>query len=163
MTFDKLYQLTTESSSNLVTLNQYTKFDEVLPLNTLRVYRSDSTPNKNKYYSGAHAGTKQQALIRADYMVNDEERYEQYYLYELTLSFNNIYPELVSDDGSNHSSNYVDEFKDYDILFYKNTGEGDIRNENLSVIIVNPDIVIDSKVIDKLNSSYLVSIQDELY
>ena len=51
----------------------------------------------------------------------------------------------------------------YDLALYKNTGEGDISQENLSVIIINPSIVISSKVVQTLDPEYLFSIQRELY
>jgi len=113
--------------------------------------------------SGSHAGTKQQALIRADYMINDEGKYDTYYLYELIVSLGNIYPELLPDDGSDHGYDYVKDLGNYDIAFYKNTGEGDARNENLSIIIIDPKIVQSSKIIQTLTGDYLTSIQNELY
>jgi len=47
------------------------KFQDMQNTKTIKVYRSSARPNKNDYVSGSHAGTKQQALIRADYMIND--------------------------------------------------------------------------------------------
>ena len=74
-----------------------------------------------------------------------------------------VYPKLLPDDGSDHGYGFVKDLDQYDLAFYKNTGEGDIRNENLSVIIINPDIVAQSKMIRELDGEYLMGMQDELY
>jgi hypothetical protein len=141
-----------------------TKFQETLNIDTLKVYRSSAKPNKQAYESGSHAGTKQQALIRADYMVNDEEKYQKYFLYELIIDLGRIYPKLLPDDGSDHGYDYtLDLIDKYDTAFYKNTGEGDIRNENLSIIIINPRSIKSDKMVGELTKEYLLSIQEELY
>ena len=147
----------------IIELLPTTAFEDLENCEYLKVYRSSARPNKNDYVSGSHAGTKQQALIRADYMINDEGKYDQYYLYELLVKVGNIYPSLLPDDGSDHGYDYVKDLGQYDLAFYKNTGEGDIRNNNLSIIIINPDIVIKSKMIEKIDGDYLTSIQNELY
>lgn len=152
-----------ESFYDIQELAPNTKLKDIINLSYIKVFRSSARPNKNDYTSGSHAGTWQQAMIRADYMINDEEKYEKYYLYELILRLGNIYPKLLPDDGSDHGYDYVNDLGNYDIAFYKNTGEGDIRNENLSVIIINPNIVAQSKMVEKLDGEYLTSIQNELY
>lgn len=130
----------------------------------IKVYRSSARPNKTTYESGSHVGTLQQALIRADYFLNDEESHDKYYLYELEIRLGRIYPKLESDSGENHgNSYYADLKKDYDTIVYKNTGEGDIKNENLSLIILNPNNIVSSKVIKVLNKEDLLSQQKELY
>lgn len=140
-----------------------TKFEEVLNLENLKVYRSSAKPDKTTYESGSHAGTKQQALIRADYMINDEEKYDEYYLYELLVNLGNVYPKLLPDDGSDHGYGFVKDLKNYDTAFYKNTGEGDIKNENLSIIIINPKSIVSSEMTGVITKEYLTSIQNELY
>lgn len=152
-----------ESFYDIQELTPNTKLKDIINLSYIKVFRSSARPNKNDYTSGSHAGTWQQAMIRADYMINDEEKYEKYYLYELILRLGNIYPKLLPDDGSDHGYDYVNDLGNYDIAFYKNTGEGDIRNENLSVIIINPDIVAQSKMVEEIDGEYLTSIQNELY
>ena len=92
-----------------------------------------------------------------------KEKYDKYYLYELVIRIGNIYPNILPDDGSDHEYDYVEGLGDYDLAFYKNTGEGDIKKENLSVIIIDPDVVVQSKMIQILDGEYLSSIQDELY
>lgn len=120
--------------------------------------------NKTSYDSGVHVGSKQQALIRADYMVNDEGSHMRYYLYELELKLSRIWPMVEKDKGDNHGNDYYNDIaKDFDIVVYKNTGEGNIENNNLSLIILNPDNIIYSKRVKTLNCSYLDSIQNELY
>ena len=148
---------------NILELSPNTKFEDVKKAKSLKVFRSSARPNKNDYVAGSHAGTKQQALIRADYMINDEGKYDIYYLYELIVDLGRIYPTLLQDDGSDHGYDYVKDLGNYDIAFYKNTGEGDIRNENLSIIIINPKIVKSSKIIQQIDGEYLMSIQNELY
>jgi hypothetical protein len=151
------------SGINSLYLGPDTKIEDILRADILKVYRSSLRLNKNDYRPGAHAGTLQQSLIRADYMVNDEERYDKYYLYELSLRVSNIYPKILDDDGSDHSAEYVESLKGYHLAFYKNTGEGDITRENLSVIIIDPKTIISSKIIQKIDKNYLLSIQDHLY
>lgn len=141
-----------------------TTFNDVLNLKHILVYRSSARPDKSGYESGSHAGTKQQALIRADYMLNDDEQYEKYYLYELVVDIGKVYPTLLEDNGQDHGYDYsLDLSSKCDTAFYKNTGEGDIRNENLSIIIVNPKSVISSKMVGELTKEYLLSIQSKLY
>ena len=53
-------------------LTRKTDFETLVTLDKIKVYRSSAKMDKNTYTSGSHFGTKQQALIRADYMVNDE-------------------------------------------------------------------------------------------
>ena len=72
-----------ESFYDIQELSPNSKLKDVVGTHYLKVYRSSARPNKNDYVSGSHAGTKQQALIRADYMINDEGKYDKYYLYEL--------------------------------------------------------------------------------
>lgn len=152
-----------ESFYNLQELTADSKFKDVVNFENLKVFRSSARGDKRDYVSGSHCGTRQQALIRADYMINDEGKYDTYYLYELIIKIGSVYPELLPDDGSDHGYDYVEGLGDYDLAFYKNTGEGDIRKENLSVIIINPEIVTQSKMIQTLNGEYLTSIQNELY
>jgi hypothetical protein len=152
-----------ESFYDIQELKPDSKLEDIIKHPYLKVFRSSARPNKNDYVSGSHAGTKQQALIRADYMINDEGRYDTYYLYELIIRIENVYPELLPDDGTDHGYGFVKDLNNYDVAFYKNTGEGDIRNENLSIIIINPDSVFESKMVEEIDGEYLTAIQDELY
>ena len=152
-----------ESFYNTQELTADSKFKDVVNFENLKVFRSSARGDKRNYVSGSHCGTRQQALIRADYMINDEGKYDTYYLYELIIKIGSVYPELLPDDGSDHGYDYVKDLGEYDVAFYKNTGEGDIRNENLSVIIINPGVVVQSKMIQTLDGDYLSSIQNELY
>ena len=83
-----------ESFYDVQELTPNTKLKDIINLPYLKVYRSSARPNKNDYTSGSHAGTEQQALIRADYMVNDEEKFEKYYLYELIVRIQKVCPQL---------------------------------------------------------------------
>lgn len=152
-----------ETFHNIQELAPNTSFKDAASLEYLKVFRSSARPAKADYTSGSHCGTRQQALIRADYMINDEGKYDKYYLYELIINLGKVYPELLPDDGSDHGYDYVKDLNNYDVAFYKNTGEGDIRNENLSAIIINPAIVVKSNMIQTLDGEYLSSIQNELY
>jgi hypothetical protein len=160
---NKIVKTFLESFYNTQELLPDTSFEDVQNMDSLKVYRSSARSFENDYTSGSHAGTKQQALIRADYMVNDEEKYEQYYLYELIVQLGNVYPSLLTDDGSDHGYDYVSDMKNYDTAFYKNTGEGNIRNENLSIIIINPAMVIKSQMVSVLTKDELLAMQNELY
>jgi hypothetical protein len=145
-------------------LTSKTDFETVLTLSKIKVYRSSANMNKQSYRVGSHVGTKQQALIRADYMVNDEGTYYRYYLYELNIDLGKIWPMLEPDDGINHDDGYFSEIAEkFDTVIYKNTGEGDIKNNNLSIVILNPKNITSSKMVKQLNCNYLSSIQDELY
>lgn len=152
-----------ESFYNIQELTADTKFTDIQEVEYLKVFRSSARGEKREYTKGSHCGTRQQALIRADYMINDEGKYDKYYLYELVIKVGNIYPNILPDDGSDHGYDYVKGLGNYDLAFYKNTGEGDIRKENLSVIIINPNIVEKSTMVQILDNAYLSSIQDELY
>lgn len=152
-----------ETFHNIQQLAPNTSFSDIKGVEFIKVFRSSARPAKADYTSGSHCGTRQQALIRADYMINDEGKYDTYYLYELIIRTGDVYPKLLPDDGSDHGYDYVEGLGDYDVAFYKNTGEGDIRNENLSVIIINPGVVVQSKIIQTLDGEYLSSIQNELY
>lgn len=152
-----------ESFYDIQELSPNTTLQDIMNTHYLKVYRSSARPEKNDYQSGSHAGTWQQAMIRADYMINDEGKFDKYYLYELIIRIENVYPELLPDDGTDHGYDYSKKLGNYDIAFYKNTGEGDIRNENLSVIINNPDSVVESKMVQEIDGDYLTSIQNKLY
>lgn len=151
-------------SLSLPELLPSTTFQSLKVQEKIKAYRSSARPSKTSYESGSHAGTLQQALIRADYFLNDEESHDKYYLYELEIKLGRIYPKLESDSGENHGNSYYQNLaKDYDTIIYKNTGEGDIQNENLSLIILNPNNIISSKLIKTLTREYLLSLQKELY
>ena len=152
-----------ESFYDIQELTPTTKLKDISDMEYIKVFRSSARPSKNDYQSGSHCGTEQQALIRADFMINDEGKYEKYYLYELVLRMGSVYPSLLPDNGFDHGYGFVKGLDQYDLAFYKNTGEGDIRNENLSVIIINPNIVAQSKMIQELDGEYLLGMQEELY
>lgn len=158
------YCQTLLESLQVATLTPDTDFPTLQTQETIKVYRSSSRPDKTTYESGSHVGTLQQALIRADYFLNDEESHDKYYLYELEIRLGRIYPKLESDSGENHGNSYYQNLaKDYDTVVYKNTGEGDIKRENLSLIVLNPNNVISSKPIKTLTKEHLLSLQKELY
>jgi hypothetical protein len=141
-----------------------TSFESIKKLDKIKVYRSSARMNKTNYDSGVHVGSKQQALIRADYMVNDEGSHNRYYLYELEIKLSRIWPMVEEDNGDDHGNDYYSDIaKDFDIVVYKNTGEGSIKNHNLSIVILNPDNILSSKRVKTLTGAYLDSIQDELY
>ncbi len=153
-----------EAFMNILELTPDVTFEEAQKASSLKVYRSSARPNKQDYTAGSHAGTKQQALIRADYMLNDEQKYDEYYLYELVVTLDRVYPELVEDTGTDHGYDFTSDIaSNYDIAFYKNTGEGDVRRENLSIIVINPKSIQSSKMVETLSKDYLLSIQNELY
>ena len=152
-----------ESFYDIQELSPTTKLKDITGMEYIKVFRSSARPSKNDYQTGSHCGTLQQALIRADYMINDEGKYKKYYLYELVLRMGSVFPKLLPDDGSDHGYGFVKGLDQYDLAFYKNTGEGDIRNENLSVIIINPEIVVQTKMGRELDGEYLAGMQDELY
>jgi hypothetical protein len=145
-------------------LSENSKFDELKNKNIIKVYRSSAERDKFKYNTGIHAGSKKQALIRADLKVNDDEECDKSYLYEIIYKLGKVYPSLIDDDGSNHDidfSTYIE--MGYDSLIYKNTGEGNIKDENLSIIILNLENILSNQMIQELDSEYLLSIRDKLY
>lgn len=161
--YQKYYQSLMESLS-IPELLPNTKFSDLKKQEKIKVYRSSARPNKTTYESGSHVGTLQQALIRADYFLNDEESHDQYYLYELEIRLGRVYPQLELDSGENHgNSYYADLSKEYDTIIYKNSGEGDIQNENLSLIILNPRNITSSKLMKVLTKEQLLSLQKTLY
>jgi hypothetical protein len=161
--FDTYYNLVIES----LTMNELlhtTDFESIKKLDTIKVYRSSARPSKTSYESGVHAGSKKQALIRADYMVNDEGKYMRYYLYELEVKLGKVWPMLEGDNGTDHGNDfYKDIMGEYDTVIYKNTGEGNIKDNNLSIVCLNPHNIISSRMVKTLTGTYLDSIQNELY
>lgn len=126
-------------------LQQNTTFENIKESDTLIVYHSCSTKKlkerfKNNPDKNIHAGTLVQALHRADYKINDEGLYKKSYVHEIHLKLSQVYPKLVKDDGKNSDSSMEDSYKSkWNILVYKNVGEGYIEDQNLSVIILNKD------------------------
>lgn len=163
MQFEKLVNLIQESAYSLIELTPHTTFDEILNTGMVKTYRS-SAKKQSQYHDGYHVGSKKQALIRADFMLNDEEKYDEYFLSELILNTNRVYPKLGTDDGSDHGASYGKDLKDnYDIIVYKNTGEGTIEDENLSLIILNPGVIVSTQLVKTLTPEYLLSLHDKLY
>jgi hypothetical protein len=139
-------------------------FSQIKNWKNVKAYRSSARADKPSYVSGTHVGTLQQALIRADYFLNDEETHKEYYLYELEIALGKVYPQLESDNGENHGNDYYKNiFKEYDTVIYKNTGEGNINDPNLSLVILNPSNIISSKRIKTLTPEYLQTNQKYLY
>ena len=124
-------------------LEQNTTLEQIKNTDTLKVYHSCSTENLAERFKASpnkniHAGTLYQALDRADYKINDEELYDTAYIHEITINLNGLYPKLVKDDGENANSDMENRYKIYwNVLVYKNVGEGRIKDQNLSVIILN--------------------------
>jgi hypothetical protein len=148
----------------MIELTNDLDFDTVKNLDSIKVFRSSAKLNKRTYNVGCHFGTKQQALIRADYMVNDEQLYYKYYLYELEIKLGNVWPMLEFDDGFNHGSDYyLDMVKKFDTVIYKNQGEGNTNTHNLSIVILNNKSIKSNKMVKVLSKSYLSNIQNELY
>jgi hypothetical protein len=152
-----------ESFYNTIELVPSMTFDEARNAGSLKAYHSSMHKSNAGYRVGSHVGSKKQALIRADYMVNDEEKFDEYYLYELILKVEKVYPELLPDDGSDHGYDYVSGMQDYELAFYKNTGEGSVNDENLSVIIIDPSVIVESRMIKVLTRDELLKMQDYLY
>lgn len=133
---------------NILSLNETTTKTELLNSNKIKVYHSCSFKGdffsriKNKPEKNIHAGSLFQAIWRADFKVNDNQDYNISYVYELILEPTKIYPDLILDEGYNVDQSEEDKYKkNWDILIYKNTGEGYIKDENLSIIILNKDII----------------------
>lgn len=156
-----------ENIANDLILKRNTKPNEIG--NELIVYHTCSfngyllnrIKNSNK---NTHAGSKLQALWRADYKVRDEKSYGISYLYELHLHNYRLYPYIISDDGGNMNTADENIFKPkWDLLLYKNTGEGFVYDENLSVVILNPDIIKSAKLINSYNETDLDKLEDAGY
>ena len=145
-------------------LEQNTFFNEIKNSSRLTVYHSCSVPNLNKRFKNnpdknIHAGTLYQAICRADYKVNDEELYDEICIHEIDISLEGLYPKMVIDDGENANSIKEDKFKPkWNLLVYKNVGEGDIRDNNLSVIILNKSNILSVKLYGFFNGEELESM-----
>lgn len=142
-------------------LDNNTKFEDLKNLDTINVFHSCSTDNLIKRFEdnpdkNIHAGTLYQAIDRADYKINDEELYHTAYIYEITVSLNGLKEELVIDDGERANSDFEDTFKkDYNILAYKNVGEGNVKYENLSLIILNKCNILSIKLHSVMNGEQI--------
>lgn len=147
-------------------LEQNTPFDKIKELDTLIVYHSCSTKKLKERFKdnpdkNIHAGTLIQALFRADYKINDAGLYKKCYVHEIHLKLNNLYPNLVKDDGKNSNTSMEDTYKsNWDILVYKNMGEGYIDDENLSVIILNKNSIKKIKFHSEWNG---IKLEEELF
>jgi hypothetical protein len=165
-TFSKYYQesLSRVPETTFGKLTPMIIFSQIKNWKKVKAYRSSARPNKTSYESGTHVGTLQQALIRADYFLNDEETHKEYYLYELEIGLGKVYPQLETDSGESHGNDYYKNIaQEYDTVIYKNTGEGNINDPNLSLVILNPSNIISSKRTKTLTPEYLKSIETYLY
>ena len=128
-------------------LEQNTTLEDIKSSDKLIVYHSCSTKDLNSRFinnpnKNIHAGTLLQAVYRADYKINDEGLYTTSYIHQIHLNINDLYPNLVKDDGGNSNSFMEDTYKsNWNLLVYKNVAEGHIENQNLSVIILNKSII----------------------
>jgi hypothetical protein len=149
-----------------VILEQTTTFDTIKEADTLIVYHSCSTNKLKERFNNnpdknIHAGTLLQALCRADYKINDEELYKKAYVYEIKIELDGVCPDLVKDDGKDSDSSMEDTYKsNWNILVYKNVGEGRVEDENLSVIILNKKVIKSVKLHSKWNGK---TLEQELY
>lgn len=149
-------------------IDRQTSFDEILKSDYITVYhacsfngdflsRVKSKPDKN-----IHAGSLFQAVWRADFKVNDEEVYPISYIYELVLNPKKIYNQLIHDFGENVDQQEEDKYKkDYDLLVYHNTGEGHNHEPNLSVIILDHNIIKSVRLHSAMNSEEISKYMDE--
>lgn len=130
-------------------LEQNTSFDDIKKSDKLIVYHSCSVRDLRDRFSknkdkNIHAGTLLQAMHRADFKINDECLYDKAYIHEIHLNLEGLCPKLTKDDGCNSNVLLEDSFKSkWNILCYKNVSEGYIRENNLSVIILNKDNITD--------------------
>lgn len=143
-------------------LNQNTTKQELLNNKNIKVYHSCSFEGdffsriNSKPHKNIHVGSLFQAIWRADYKVNDNEDYNTSYVYELNINPDKVYPNLIKDEGYNVDQSEEDKYKkDWDILIYKNTGEGYTKDENLSIIILNKNIIKSAKLHSEWNSAKL--------
>jgi hypothetical protein len=165
---DEISRLYLEEVDKRLILDRHTSFQEVLDSNTITVYHScsfkgdfyariSSKPDKN-----IHAGSLFQAVWRADYKVNDEEAYPISYIYELVLKPERIYNELIHDSGENVDQSHEDQYKEnYDLLVYHNTGEGHANEANLSVIILDHNIIKSVRLYASMNGEEITKYMEE--
>ena len=155
--FNSTYSTLFETyANNVIELTPTTTMDDIINSEQLICYHSSDKLNLS-INSQIHVGSKDQAMRRADYKVNDNEEFELYYLHKLIISPSRIYPKLIDDDGGDHESDIHSELsKDYDVVIYKNVGEGLSKKYiNLSLIILNPPIIKSIKMIEVLDGELL--------
>lgn len=165
---EDLSRIYLESVSKQLVLDRHTSFQEVLNSNTITVYHSCSFQGdffqriSNRPDKNIHAGSLFQAVWRADYKVNDEEVYPISYIYELVLNPKKIYNQLIHDSGKNVDQDEEDKYKkDYDLLVYHNTGEGHNHEPNLSVIILDHNIIKSVNLYAGMNSEEITQYMEE--
>ena len=161
--------------TEVLILGEQTTLKEIQQAKFLKVYRSSSSPDDSIKRSQQHAdknmhvGSYIQALDRADYKINDQEEYTTGYLHEIIIRINKLYPTLIVDHGYNVNQSEEDQYKlNWDILVYKNTGEGNVHTQNLSLIILNRDLIVSSRLHskwtgDKLTRYFAKKLYDKLF
>jgi hypothetical protein len=159
---DEIGKLYLESLNRNVVLARNTSQAQLVNSKIIKVYHScsfkgdflsriRSRPDKN-----IHAGSLFQAVWRADYKVNDEEAFPVSYVYEIVIEPKSIYPKLIVDTGENVDQQDEDQYKGrYDLLMYHNTGEGHAHETNLSVIILDHDIIKSVKLYASMDSDQI--------
>lgn len=125
-------------------LTSKTKLSDILNKETLKVYHASAQRVlKIDSSKGLHVGSLDQARDRADFYVNDECLYSDYHIHELTIRLpgrDNIH--RVIDKG--YRANIAEEnsfAQKSDILVYRNVAEGKVKEQNLSLIILNVDTI----------------------
>ena len=116
-----------------------TTFEEIKEAGSIICYHSSDKEDLNPVRDGIHLGTKDQAVWRADYMVNDDQLFDEYNLHKVLLNVGRVYPDLIEDPGTDHGEEYKSELSaEYDTLVYINKAEGDSsKHLNLSLIALN--------------------------
>ena len=138
---------------NKITLTSDTHFEQLLEAEVITAYHSSGYPGLVPY-PNIHCGDIKQALYRADFKMNDEELYDESYIYELEISSKGLPKELILDQGHKQDLSFEDFFKkDYNVLCYKNTAEGDVNKNNLSLIVLNTNNILSMKIHSKWSAS----------
>lgn len=142
-------------------LERNTRFEDIKRRDIIKVYHSCSVLDIEKRFReypdiNIHVGSLYQALDRADYKLNDQDLYDVAYIHELEISLNGLFDHLIEDDGGSANSEEENKYKDrYNLLAYKNIAEGNRRDENLSLIILNKKNILNTRINFKLDREEL--------
>lgn len=141
-------------SQVISSLEETVSFNEIKQSRYITAYHATNISSnlkqfieKSKIDRNLHVGSFLQAVDRADYKVNDEEEFDSAFIHEVIISKKRLCPVLVDDNEDDANVFYENSFKSkYDLLVYKNRVEGLVRERNLSLIVLNPKIIVQTRI-----------------
>lgn len=123
-----------------MTLTPKTTVKEILSSKRLKVYHASAQRVLEIEESkGLHVGSLEQALERADFYVNDEELFTEYYIHEVEIIVPSVDKIHVCIDKGERADLFEETLhkQRYNLLMYRNVAEGDVKENNLSCVVLD--------------------------